>query len=272
MVALRGPRKRLLVRRLRRGRSRRIAEHSTNHMRSQPAKSTQTSEVIDQSRRRLPRHCGSRPCGPRACRSRPCECRCSSASARVQHVVRDAEADRRRPPECRIRRSRSSQRASPVILLHGWPYDIQQLRRRRPLAGFGGLPGHGCPTCEARHDTLPFRRDVQERTAGGACCRCHRLHGCPQDRQGDPRTFRLRRRTANIVAALWPERCKAPITVSGYAVPNVAAQKLPLPPAGELQLWYQYYSPLSAARSATTNTGAISASSSHGSLLRKWAF
>ena len=48
-------------------------------------------------------------------------------------------------------------------------------------------------------------------------------------------------RSANIVAALWPERCKALVTVSGYAVPNRQANKGPLPPAAELQWWYQYY-------------------------------
>ena len=48
-------------------------------------------------------------------------------------------------------------------------------------------------------------------------------------------------RSANIVAALWPERCKALVTVSGYAVPNREANKGPLPPAAELQWWYQYY-------------------------------
>ncbi len=48
-------------------------------------------------------------------------------------------------------------------------------------------------------------------------------------------------RTANIVAALWPERCKAMVSVSGYLIGNQAAGKLPLPPGAELQWWYQYY-------------------------------
>ena len=48
-------------------------------------------------------------------------------------------------------------------------------------------------------------------------------------------------RTANIVAALWPERCKAMVSVSGYLIGNQKAGKAPLPPKAELQWWYQYY-------------------------------
>jgi pimeloyl-ACP methyl ester carboxylesterase len=48
-------------------------------------------------------------------------------------------------------------------------------------------------------------------------------------------------RTANIMAALWPQRCKAMVSVSGYLIGNQEAGKIPLPPAAELQWWYQYY-------------------------------
>jgi pimeloyl-ACP methyl ester carboxylesterase len=48
-------------------------------------------------------------------------------------------------------------------------------------------------------------------------------------------------RTANIVAALWPERCKAMVSVSGYLIGSQAAGRMPLPPQAELQWWYQYY-------------------------------
>ena len=48
-------------------------------------------------------------------------------------------------------------------------------------------------------------------------------------------------RTANIVAALWPERCKAMVSVSGYLIGSQEASKMPLPPKAELQWWYQYY-------------------------------
>jgi pimeloyl-ACP methyl ester carboxylesterase len=48
-------------------------------------------------------------------------------------------------------------------------------------------------------------------------------------------------RTADIIAILWPERCKALVSVSGYLIANPEAQKAPLPPKAELQWWYQYY-------------------------------
>ena len=48
-------------------------------------------------------------------------------------------------------------------------------------------------------------------------------------------------RTANIVAALWPERCKAMVSVSGYLIGSQEAGKVPLPPSAELQWWYQFY-------------------------------
>jgi pimeloyl-ACP methyl ester carboxylesterase len=48
-------------------------------------------------------------------------------------------------------------------------------------------------------------------------------------------------RTANIVAALWPERCKAMVSVSGYLISSQEAGKMPLPPKAELEWWYQYY-------------------------------
>ena len=48
-------------------------------------------------------------------------------------------------------------------------------------------------------------------------------------------------RSADIVAALWPERCKALVSVSGYLIGSQAAGKTPLPPEAELQWWYQYY-------------------------------
>lgn len=48
-------------------------------------------------------------------------------------------------------------------------------------------------------------------------------------------------RTADIIAALWPERCKALVSVSGYLISSPKANRQPLPPKAELQWWYQYY-------------------------------
>src|SRR5262249_54595505 len=48
-------------------------------------------------------------------------------------------------------------------------------------------------------------------------------------------------RTANIIAVLWPERCKAMVSVSGYLIGSQESGRMPLPPKNELQWWYQYY-------------------------------
>src|SRR5207253_11272046 len=48
-------------------------------------------------------------------------------------------------------------------------------------------------------------------------------------------------RTVNVVAALWPERCKGSVSVSGYLIGSQESNKAPLPPKAELQWWYQYY-------------------------------
>ena len=64
-------------------------------------------------------------------------------------------------------------------------------------------------------------------------------------------------RTVNIVAALWPERCTAMVSVSGYLIANQEVNRNPLPPKNELEWWYQYYfTTESAAGRATRNTRA----------------
>src|SRR2546426_8013119 len=65
-------------------------------------------------------------------------------------------------------------------------------------------------------------------------------------------------RTADIVAALWPQRCKALVSVSGYLIGSQAANRTPLPPKAELQWWYQFYFATNAAAPATKKIGAIS--------------
>jgi pimeloyl-ACP methyl ester carboxylesterase len=69
-------------------------------------------------------------------------------------------------------------------------------------------------------------------------------------------------RTANVVAALWPHRCKAMVSVSGYLIGSKAANTAPLPPPAELSWWYQFYFAPNGAAPATTSTDATSPSSS----------
>jgi pimeloyl-ACP methyl ester carboxylesterase len=128
-----------------------------------------------------------------------------------------------------------------VILLHGWPYDIHSYVDVAPLLASKGyrviVPYvRGCGTTRFL-SSATFRNGQQAATAVDVTD----LMDALKIEKAIIGGFDWGARSANIVAALWPERCKALVSVSGYAVPNVAAQKLPLPPEGELQWWYQYY-------------------------------
>ena len=128
-----------------------------------------------------------------------------------------------------------------VILLHGWPYDIHSYARVAPqlaakgyrvivpyLRGYGSTrflspatPRNGQPSAMAADvvalmDTLGIKRAVFAGFDWGA-------------------------RTADIVAALWPERVTSLVSVSGYLIGSQALGKQPLPPKAEQQWWYQFY-------------------------------
>ena len=129
----------------------------------------------------------------------------------------------------------------PVILLHGWPYDIhcyadvaQLLAARgyRVIVPF--LRGYGTTTFRSAN---AVRNGQQSVIALDIIALMDALGidkaivgGCDWGA-----------RTANIIAALWPERCKAIVSVSGYLIGSQAANRAPLPPAAEQQWWYQYY-------------------------------
>ena len=128
-----------------------------------------------------------------------------------------------------------------VILLHGWPYDIHTYVDVAPLLASAGyrvivpyLRGYGT-TRFLSSDTV--RNGQQSAVAVDVIALMDALKiekatlaGCDWGA-----------RTADIVAALWPERCKALVSVSGYLIGNQEAGKMPLPPSAELQWWYQYY-------------------------------
>ncbi|HSE88312.1 MAG TPA: alpha/beta hydrolase [Candidatus Binatia bacterium] len=129
----------------------------------------------------------------------------------------------------------------PVILLHGWPYDIHSFIDVAPLLakasyrvivpyvrGYGttrflsnDTVRNGQPSALAV-DTIAFMDalKIEKATLAG---------------------FDWGARTANIIAALWPERCKAMVSVSGYLIGSQEVGRMPLPPKNELQWWYQYY-------------------------------
>jgi pimeloyl-ACP methyl ester carboxylesterase len=129
----------------------------------------------------------------------------------------------------------------PVILLHGWPYDIYSFVDAAPLLASAGhrvlvpfLRGYGS-TRFLSNDTI--------------------RNGQPSALAVDLKDFldalKIERpilagfdwgaRTAGIFAALWPERSRALISVSGYLIGSQEAGKMPLPPKAELEWWYQFY-------------------------------
>ena len=128
-----------------------------------------------------------------------------------------------------------------VILLHGWPYDIHSFVDVAPLLASAGyrvivpyLRGYGT-TRFLSSET--FRNGQQSVIPLDTIA----LMDALGIRKAILAGFDWGARTADIVAALWPERCKALVSVSGYLIGNPSTSKLPLPPSAELQWWYQYY-------------------------------
>jgi pimeloyl-ACP methyl ester carboxylesterase len=129
----------------------------------------------------------------------------------------------------------------PVILLHGWPYDIYSFVDVAPLLAARGyrvivpyLRGYGT-TRFLSSET--FRNGQPTAVASDIVALLDTL----KIEKGILAGFDWGARTANIIAALWPERCKAMVSVSGYLIGSQAAGRVPLPPSAELQWWYQYY-------------------------------
>lgn len=128
-----------------------------------------------------------------------------------------------------------------VILLHGWPYDIYSFADVTPLLVAAGY-----------RVIVPYVRGYgSTRFLSAATPRNGEQAALAQDvidlmdalkiQQAVVAGFDWGARTANIVAAIWPERCKALVSVSGYLIGNQEAGKNPLPPKAELQWWYQFY-------------------------------
>jgi pimeloyl-ACP methyl ester carboxylesterase len=129
----------------------------------------------------------------------------------------------------------------PVILLHGWPYDIHSYIDVAPLLASAGyrvvvpyLRGYGT-TRFLSSET--FRNGQQSALAADIIAFMDALKIEKAILGG----FDWGARTANIMAALWPQRCKAIVSVSGYLIGNPEANKMPLPPQAELEWWYQFY-------------------------------
>jgi pimeloyl-ACP methyl ester carboxylesterase len=129
----------------------------------------------------------------------------------------------------------------PVILLHGWPYDIYSFADVAPLLASRGyrviipyLRGYGTTTFLSGGT---FRNGQQSVVAVDIIA----LMDALKIERAIVAGFDWGARTADIIAALWPQRCKGLVSVSGYLIGSQAAGKVPLPPKAELQWWYQFY-------------------------------
>jgi pimeloyl-ACP methyl ester carboxylesterase len=128
-----------------------------------------------------------------------------------------------------------------VILLHGWPYDIYSFADVAPLLAAKGyrviipyLRGYGT-TLFLSGETI--RNGQQSVVAIDIIA----LMDALKIQKAVIGGFDWGARTADIIAAIWPDRCKGLVSVSGYLIGSQAAGKNPLPPNAELQWWYQFY-------------------------------
>jgi len=128
-----------------------------------------------------------------------------------------------------------------VILLHGWPYDIYSFVDVTPLLASAGyrvivpfVRGYGTTRFLS---SGTFRNGQPSAVAADVIAFMDALKIEKPILAG----FDWGARTANIIAALWPERCKAMVSVSGYLIGSQESGKMPLPPSAELQWWYQFY-------------------------------
>lgn len=128
-----------------------------------------------------------------------------------------------------------------VILLHGWPYDIHSFVDVTPLLASAGyrvivpyLRGYGTTRFLSNRTV----RNGQQAVVGVDIID---LMDALSIKKAILAGFDWGGRTADMIAALWPERCKALVSVSGYLIGNPEANKAPLPPQAELEWWYQFY-------------------------------
>ncbi len=128
-----------------------------------------------------------------------------------------------------------------IILLHGWPYDIHSYAEAAPLLAQAGLRVI-VPYLRGYGATL-FRAPAAMRNGQQAALALDviALMDALNIRRAVLAGFDWGARTADIVAALWPERCAGLVSVSGYLIGSQRANQAPLPPTAELAWWYQFY-------------------------------
>lgn len=128
-----------------------------------------------------------------------------------------------------------------VILLHGWPYDVHAFEDVAPIlvgAGYRVITPHLRGYGETRFRGADAIRNGQPAALATDVVELMDALGVKTAILGG---FDWGARTADIVAAVWPERVRALVAVSGYLIGSQAAGAKPLPPEAELQWWYQFY-------------------------------
>ncbi|SEL12504.1 Pimeloyl-ACP methyl ester carboxylesterase [Pseudoxanthomonas sp. GM95] len=128
-----------------------------------------------------------------------------------------------------------------IILLHGWPYDISSYAKVAPILvskGYRVIVPH-----TRGHGTTRFLKEDTPRNGEPAALASDvvALMDALKIKQATLAGYDWGARSADIVAALWPERVKALVSVSGYLISSQDAGSKPLPPKAELQWWYQFY-------------------------------
>jgi pimeloyl-ACP methyl ester carboxylesterase len=130
---------------------------------------------------------------------------------------------------------------SVLLLLHGWPYDIHSYADVTPMLAAEGyrvvvphLRGYGSTRFLSEQTPRNGQQSVLAVDAVG-------LLDALGIGSAIVAGFDWGARTVNVMASLWPERCKAMVSVSGYLIGNQEANKAPLPPPAELSWWYQFY-------------------------------
>jgi pimeloyl-ACP methyl ester carboxylesterase len=128
-----------------------------------------------------------------------------------------------------------------VVLLHGWPYDIHSFVDVAPLLASAGyrviiphLRGYGTTRFLS---SATFRNAQQSAVALDIIA----LMDALKIQTATVAGFDWGARTADAMATLWPERCKAIVSVSGYLISSPAGNQVPLPPEPAFLFWYQYY-------------------------------
>src|SRR5215813_3118561 len=130
---------------------------------------------------------------------------------------------------------------APVLLLHGWPYDIHSFADVAPVLASKGYRAI-IPYLRGYGTTRFLSRDtVRNGQPSAVALDITSFMDALKIPKAILAGFDWGGRTADVIAALWPERCKGLVSVSGYLIGSQESGKLPLPPEAEFQWWYQFY-------------------------------